>query len=99
VLVAGTLLRSARGALILAVAMSLSLLVAVTILYVAGATLKHHGAWRGSLVALAVVIDDAIIDVDGFIARLREREAGAIHRRAHPRQRRAKRAARRSTRC
>jgi CzcA family heavy metal efflux pump len=76
VLVAGALRRSWRSALILVVNIPLSLMVAVIALYMAGATLNTMIS-AGLLVALAVVIDDAIVDVDRVMGRLRDRAAGA----------------------
>jgi Cu/Ag efflux pump CusA len=62
VLVAGTLLRSWRSAIVLVVAIPLSLMGAVMVLFMTGATLNMM-ILAGLLVALAVIIDDAIVDI------------------------------------
>jgi Cu/Ag efflux pump CusA len=75
VVVAGVLLRSGRGALVLVVAVALSLAAALLVLRAANVTLNMMiGA--GLLVALAVVVDDVIVDIDRILERLRRRPAG-----------------------
>jgi CzcA family heavy metal efflux pump len=75
-LVIGGLLSSWRSALISTAAIALSLLAAVFALHLAGATMNTM-ILAGLLVALAVVIDDAVVDVDKLLMKLRERGAGA----------------------
>jgi CzcA family heavy metal efflux pump len=76
VVLLGVALLSLRAALIGFVAISLSLLTAMYVLYVRGATFNIM-VLAGLVVALALVIDDAVIDVDTVRRRLREhRESG-----------------------
>ena len=65
-----------RGALIGAVVMVLSLVVALLVLYLRGATLNVM-VLAGLMVALVAIIDDAIVDVENIVQRLRQiREEG-----------------------
>jgi CzcA family heavy metal efflux pump len=61
-----------RSALICIVAMPLSLLAAVLVLHWSGATLNTM-VLAGFVIALGVVVDDAILDVENIVRRLRER--------------------------
>ncbi len=65
-------LRGWRSALISVVAIPLSLLAATVVLYLLGETLNTM-ILAGLVVALAVIIDDAVIDVEKLARRLRER--------------------------
>ena len=79
IVVALLLLRNWRSALIVAVATALSLLAALTALQLSGATFNTM-MLAGLVVALAVVIDEAVADVDRYARGLRElpaRKAGA----------------------
>ena len=71
----GGFLFSWRSALISVVSMGLSLLAAVVALYLTGATINTM-VLAGLVVALGVVIDDAVVDVEKLMGRLREREGG-----------------------
>ncbi|MFZ2652665.1 MAG: efflux RND transporter permease subunit [Burkholderiaceae bacterium] len=76
VLVVGVVLvflRGWRSALVSVVAIPLSLLAAAVALYLLGATLNTM-VLAGLVVALSVIIDDAIIGVDKLTQRLRERK-------------------------
>ncbi|GJL77813.1 MAG: cation transporter [Nitrospinaceae bacterium] len=64
-----------RSAVISAVAIPLSLLAALFVLYLTDATINTM-IILGLLLALAVVIDDAIVDVDEIMKQLRERKEG-----------------------
>ncbi len=66
-------LRGWRSALVSVVAIPLSLLAATVALYLLGATLNTM-ILAGLVVALAVIIDDAVIDVEKLARRLRERK-------------------------
>jgi CzcA family heavy metal efflux pump len=72
VLVLGAFLFEWRAALISVVAIPLSLLAAVLVLYVFGVTINVM-ILAGFVIALGVVVDDAIIDVQNIVRRLRER--------------------------
>ena len=63
-----------RTALICIVAMPLSLLAAVLVLHGTGATLNTM-VLAGFVIALGVVVDDAILDVENIMRRLREHRA------------------------
>jgi CzcA family heavy metal efflux pump len=63
-----------RTALICIVAMPLSLLAAVLVLHWTGSTLNTM-VLAGFVIALGVVVDDAILDVENIMRRLRERRA------------------------
>jgi CzcA family heavy metal efflux pump len=62
-----------RAALISLLAIPVSLLAALLVLYLRGATLNAM-VLAGLVIALAVVIDDAIIDVDRVMQRLRKNQ-------------------------
>ena len=68
-------LRGWRSALISVVAIPLSLLAATVALYLLGETLNTM-ILAGLVVALAVIIDDAVIDVEKLARRLRDRKPG-----------------------
>ena len=75
ILVVGAFLFSWRSALVSAVAVSLSVLGAVVALHLTGATMNVM-ILAGLLVALGVVIDEAVVDVQRVMVRLRERAEG-----------------------
>jgi CzcA family heavy metal efflux pump len=75
VLVIGAFLFNWRSALISLVSIPVSLLAAVIVLSLTGATLNTI-VLAGLIVALGVVIDDAIVDVEKIMGRLRERREG-----------------------
>ena len=75
VLVIGAFLFNWRSALISVVSIPVSLLTAVVILGLMDATLNSM-ILAGLIVGLGVVIDDAIVDVEKIMGRLREREEG-----------------------
>lgn len=75
ILVIGAFLFDWRSALVSAVAIPLSLLAAVIALHLTGATINTM-ILAGLLVALIVVIDDAVIDVERLTRRLAERKQG-----------------------
>lgn len=77
VLVAGAFFFHWRSALIVAIAVPLSLLAALATLQLAGATLNTM-ILAGLFVALGVVIDDTIVDVDRLRSRLREPRAAGL---------------------
>ncbi len=60
-----------RTALISLVAIPLSLMAAAVVLYVSGATLNTM-VLAGFVIAVGVVVDDAIIDVENIVRRLRQ---------------------------
>ena len=60
-----------RAALISATAIPLSLLAAVTVLYYRGSTINTM-VLAGLVIALGEVVDDAIIDVENIVRRLRQ---------------------------
>jgi len=72
VAVIGVLLYSWRTALVAAIAIPLSLLAALLALQLAGATLNSM-ILAGLIVALGVVIDDAVIDAERIMRRLEAR--------------------------
>jgi CzcA family heavy metal efflux pump len=72
VLVIGAFLFNWRSALISVVSIPVSLLAAVIVLSLTDATLNTM-VLAGLVVALGVVIDDAIVDVEKIMGRLRER--------------------------
>lgn len=76
VLAIGGFLFSWRSALISCVSMGLSLLAALIALRVTGATINTM-VLAGLVVALGVVIDDAVVDVAKLLGRLRERPQGS----------------------
>ena len=71
VLVLGAFLFEWRAALISVVAIPLSLVAAALVLYARGATINVM-VLAGFVIALGVVVDDAIIDVQNIVRRLRE---------------------------
>src|SRR5437016_2338975 len=71
IVVLGAFLYEWRVALISAIAIPLSLTTAALVLYHLGATLNTM-VLAGFIVALGDVVDDAIIDVDNIVRRLRE---------------------------
>jgi CzcA family heavy metal efflux pump len=74
VLVVFAFLYELRTALICIVAIPLSLLAAVLLLDWSGATLNTM-VLAGFVIALGVVVDDAILDVENIMRRIRERRA------------------------
>jgi CzcA family heavy metal efflux pump len=75
ILVIGAFLFDWRSALASAVSIPVSLLAAVIALHLSGATINTM-ILAGLVVALAVVIDDAVVDVETLLRRLRERKQG-----------------------
>lgn len=75
ILVIGAFLFNWRSTLISAVAIPLSLAAAVIALHLAGATINTM-ILAGLVVALAVVIDDAVVDTHNLLERLRSRKEG-----------------------
>ena len=76
VAVIGVLLYSWRTALIAAIAIPLSLLAALLALQLTGATLNSM-ILAGLIIALGVVIDDAVIDAERIMRRLEARNDGS----------------------
>lgn len=76
VLVIGAFLFNWRSTLISAVVIPLSLLAAVIALHLTGATINTM-ILAGLVVAAGVVIDDAVVDVDTLLERLRARKEGS----------------------
>ena len=76
VLLLGLFLFDWRVALISLVTIPLSLLAAVFVLYLRGATFNAM-VLAGLVIALGVVVDDAIVDVDNIKRRLRQRRESA----------------------
>ena len=68
-----------RVALISLVTIPLSLMATVLVLRIAGATLNTM-TLAGLIIALGAVVDDAIIDVENILRRLREHRAGGGER-------------------
>ncbi len=75
ILVIGAFLFDWRTALISVVSIPLSLLAAVIALQLTGATINTM-ILAGLVVALGVIIDDAVVDVEKLTRRLRERKEG-----------------------
>jgi len=75
VLVIGVLFRDWRSTLVCAVSIPLALFVAVLVLHLTGATINTMIV-AGLVVALAVVIDDAVVGVAAALRRLREHGGG-----------------------
>jgi CzcA family heavy metal efflux pump len=75
IIVIGVFLFSWRSTLVCVVAIALSLLTALIALYLTGATINTM-ALAGLVVALAVVIDDVVVDMDGLQRALRARKPG-----------------------
>lgn len=63
-----------RNLLISLIAIPLSLVIAALVMYLRGATMNAV-LLAGLVMALAVIVDDAIIDVENIARRLRERDA------------------------
>jgi CzcA family heavy metal efflux pump len=77
VLAIGAFLFNWRSALTSVISIPLSLLTAVIALRLTGATLNTM-ILAGLVVALCVVIDDAVLDVENLVRRLRERRQGDV---------------------
>jgi CzcA family heavy metal efflux pump len=75
VLVIGAFLFNYRAALISIVSIPVALLTAIGILSFTGATLNTM-VLAGLVIALGVVIDDAVVDVEKIMRRLHERQEG-----------------------
>jgi len=71
ILVLGAFVYDWRVALISLVAISSSLIAAVLVLYLCGATLNAM-VLAGLVIALSAVIDDAVIDIQNIVQRLRQ---------------------------
>jgi CzcA family heavy metal efflux pump len=78
VVLLGAFLFDWRVALISLVAIPLSLLVALLVLYQRGVTFNAM-ILAGLVIALGVVVDDAIVDVDNIKRRLRQRRQAPAH--------------------
>jgi CzcA family heavy metal efflux pump len=76
ILIIGLFLLSGRATLITALAIPLSLLTAVLVLDAMGATLNTM-TLGGMAIAVGALVDDAIIDVENVVRRLRERRASS----------------------
>lgn len=76
ILVIGAFLFNWRSTLISVVVIPLSLLAAVIALHLTGATINTM-ILAGLVVAAGVVIDDAVVDVDTLLERLRARKEGS----------------------
>lgn len=76
ILVIGAAMFSWRRALISFVAIALSLLAAVMALHLTGSTINTM-ILAGLIVALCIIIDDVVFDVDTVRARLRARQPGS----------------------
>lgn len=74
ILVLGAFLYEWRVALISVIAIPLSLMAAGVVLYMMGATINTM-VLAGFVVAIGAVVDDAIIDVENIVRRLRENRA------------------------
>jgi CzcA family heavy metal efflux pump len=70
-----------RSALVSVVSVTLSLLAAAVALHLTGATINTM-ILAGLVVALAVVIDDAVVDQERLMRRLRERTEGGVSAKA-----------------
>jgi len=79
VLVLGAFLFAWRTALISVVAIPLSLLAAALVLYFSGAT-TNTMVLAGLVIAVGVVVDDAIIDIENIMRRLREARREGVDR-------------------
>ena len=71
VLILGTFLFEWRSALISVVAIPLSLMAALMVLYLRGVTINTM-ILAGLVIAVGVVVDDAIIDIENILRRLRQ---------------------------
>jgi CzcA family heavy metal efflux pump len=74
VLVLGAFLFQWRTALISLIAIPLSLVTAASVLYLTGTTVNTM-VLAGLVIAVGVVVDDAIIDIENIIRRLRQHRA------------------------
>jgi Cu/Ag efflux pump CusA len=74
VLVLGIFLYGWRTALISLLAVAISLAAALTVLYLRGATLNSM-VLAGLVIALAIIIDEAVVDVENIMQRLRQNSA------------------------
>lgn len=74
VLVLGAFLFQWRTALISLIAIPLSLVTAASVLYLTGASVNTM-VLAGLVIAVGVVVDDAIIDIENIIRRLRQHRA------------------------
>ncbi len=74
VLILGLFLYEWRTALISVVAIPLSLIVAGFVLYLRGATINTM-VLAGFVIALGAIVDDAIIDIENVVRRLRQHRA------------------------
>ena len=80
VLALGALLFNWRAALIGLIAIPSALIAGALVLYLRGATLNTM-VLAGFVIAVGVVVDDAIVDVENVMRRLRQaRQAGATNR-------------------
>lgn len=79
VLIIGVFLFSARATLITALAIPLSLVAAVLVLEALGASLNTM-TLGGMAIAVGALVDDAIIDVENVVRRLRERRDASVLR-------------------
>jgi len=78
VLVLGALLYGWRTALISLVAIVVSLFAALFVLYLRGSTLNSM-VLAGLVIALGIVVDDAVVDVENIMRRLRQnRQEGGL---------------------
>jgi len=77
IFVIGAFLFNWRAALISIVSIPVALLTAIVILSLTGATLNTM-ILAGLVIALGVVIDDAIVDVEKIMRQLRERQKGGL---------------------
>lgn len=73
VLIIGVFLVSSRATFITALAIPLSLVVAAMVLHAMGATLNTMSL-GGMAIAVGALVDDAIIDVENVVRRLREKQ-------------------------
>jgi Cu/Ag efflux pump CusA len=71
VLILGAFLFEWRSALISLVAIPLSLMAALVVLYLRGVTINTM-VLAGLVIAVGVVVDDAIIDIENIMRRLRQ---------------------------
>lgn len=78
VLIIGLFLLSGRATIITALAIPLSLVVTVLVLNAMGASLNTM-TLGGMAIAVGALVDDAIIDVENVVRRLRERMAAGEH--------------------
>ncbi|MGA8514244.1 MAG: efflux RND transporter permease subunit [Burkholderiaceae bacterium] len=72
----GVLMLNWRSALISVVSIALSLIAAVIALYLTGATINTM-ILAGLIVALSIIIDDVVVDMNTLLERLRTQEPGS----------------------